>query len=713
MRVLAGALLAATMLSPARDIEVGIPPGTPLEWERDLFRPGTTPRRGRVPTPKPLVPDPTLPRPTVVQERVPEPLLSDFGSTSLYDYFRITTVDIMRHVVVMWPKKGEYDPDVPQVEPPDMVWKYPPTYPTELYWMGALNTMRGHLHPEVVSHRELACYIVGLGEPGLLGSRNVKYPVGDNVDGPSPLKNYPIFHLEVSDDRPPVAGGETPYEQMVHRMVVYELTNGFPYVFDPSYCRYTLSLGRDAVWAVIDASKSDHAFLARNATAVLGLMHFEEAQTRMREIVAREQDIIKWMRAVMSLARRRDAAIVGDLEKAALDSSDEIRSTAAMHALGLIGDRKAVTTLLKIASETEDIETLFTALPAIARLNDETSETRQALAKLVSKRTKAPKKTPAGGLVPPKPEPAGTKVKIVDGMLTLARVASGDSQLRTEMLDRFDRTRLTFVPPANWFLAIDVLAFCGDAGRPILRKIVEDRELDANLRAAALTRLRPVDVALAKKLALDEKLHVALRAVAMLALTELEEPVAAREVAQELLTEYVRREGTAPPVQAALAAMSMQILGSTGGAKLQLLCEAAEKALRDRAWAYRFTKNSNNITKAVIYSQPPTLEIAAVELGRALDPGVIPTLIKILRSRAGGGRAEAALALGALGGRDATEALVAGLTDPVNGWVRFNCYRALRALSGINHYDDWLFLPPPALRPHIERYQRWWKESQK
>jgi len=38
-----GLLLA--LGGPARDIEVGIPPGTPLEWERELFRPATTPRR--------------------------------------------------------------------------------------------------------------------------------------------------------------------------------------------------------------------------------------------------------------------------------------------------------------------------------------------------------------------------------------------------------------------------------------------------------------------------------------------------------------------------------------------------------------------------------------------------------------------------------------------------------------------------------------------
>jgi len=715
MRLAASALLIVLLGAPRRDIEVGVPPGTPLEWDRDLFRPATSERRGRIPV-RPPAPLPSAPsRATVVHERIPEPLLVDFGSTSLYDYFRITTVDIMRHVNVLWPRRGVYDPDVPSEEPPDLVWSYPPAYATELYWAGALNTLRAILHPEVVSARELACYILEIGECGLTGSKNVRYAVGDNIDGPLPLKNYPVYHPEVPDARPPVAGGETPLEQMIHRMVVVELTNGFPYSFDPSYARYTLACGRSSLWSVIECSRSEHTFLARNAVAILALMPFDEARAELRKIVADGKDIISWMRAVMALARKRDLAIVPDLERWA-EKGDEIQSTAAIHALGLVGDRKSVKTLLKIAHDTDELETLWTVLPAIARLNDDAQETRDGLRKLVNKRVKPPKKQPSGGMVPPKPEPQGTKGRIVDAMLTFARVASGEKELRAELLDRIDRVGLANIHPANGYLAIDVLALCGEPAKPLVRKLVETKDLDPAVRASALARLKPLDpltATLAKKLALDVRLHVAVRGMALLALSELEDPALAREAADEILSDYVKRDTVAPPVQASLAAMSMQILGSTGGTKTETLIHAADKAWRDRAWAFRFTSNSNDLTKAVIYSQPPTLEVAVVELGRTLDPAAVPQLAKILRSRAGGGRAEAALALGAIGGRDALEALIAALQDPVNGWVRFNAYRALRQATGVNHFDDWMFLPPVALRPTIEKYRAWWKGAQK
>ena len=102
------------------------------------------------------------------------------------------------------------------------------------------------------------------------------------------------------------------------------------------------------------------------------------------------------------------------------------------------------------------------------------------------------------------------------------------------------------------------------------------------------------------------------------------------------------------------------------------------KALKDRAWGFRITRNSTRLTKALIYSQPPLLEIAIVELGRTYDSAAIPVLIRVLRSRAGGGRAQAALALGAFGGPEATRALINALSDAVSGWVRFNAYRGLR-----------------------------------
>ena len=124
---------------PRFDIDVGIPPGTPLEWSAHLFRPLTTARHGVIPPKQNRGKRVVRERESVVQERVPQPILVPFGQTGLYDHFRVTTFDIMRHVTLQWPNRGTYDQGLRSTELPDLIWEYPPRYPTEIYWSGALN----------------------------------------------------------------------------------------------------------------------------------------------------------------------------------------------------------------------------------------------------------------------------------------------------------------------------------------------------------------------------------------------------------------------------------------------------------------------------------------------------------------------------------------------------------------------------------------------
>ena len=90
-------LLPGAVPEPRRDIDVGVPPGTPLDWSAQLFRPLTTARHGLIP-PKPDRPRDdviTGGRETTFRERVPEPLLVPFGQKGLYDHFRVTTFDTL------------------------------------------------------------------------------------------------------------------------------------------------------------------------------------------------------------------------------------------------------------------------------------------------------------------------------------------------------------------------------------------------------------------------------------------------------------------------------------------------------------------------------------------------------------------------------------------------------------------------------------------
>lgn len=728
MRIRLSLFLAALLLPPGgayappapfRDIDVGIPPGTPLEWSADLFRPPITARHGVMP---PKAPPPGLPqvreRASVVQERVPEPLLLPFGQMGLYDHFRVTTLDIMRHVLLTWPRRGKYDPDVPSEELADFVWDYPPLYPTEIYWAGALNALRVILHHEVVPAREMSAYLLEMGECALISSKSLLQS-GSNipVSGPLPLEKYAIVDPEIADKRPPVAAGETPFEQAVYRLVVSELTNQFPYTIDPTYARFTLALGREAEWALVEASKSQHAFLARNAVSVLGLLPYPKAEERLREILREGKDPIQWVRAAMALGRKRDLTIGPELEKWAA-SDDAIFSTVSLHLLGRMADPRRLPAVLKIARETEDADTLWAALPAIARLADNTPEMYDTLKKLATKRLKLSKKhAGVGGFIPPAPEPQGTRDLVLNEVIGLARVAAGEVSDRSNFLNRVRVRGLGGFFAANQFLVIDVLRRIGPGARALLEKAMNDPKLDPSLRVAALNALRPTAPSLKTWLVravADPDQPPVLRTTALLALAEQDEVKPARDAALALVGAYAKAGSAAAPAEAAVVATAIQVLsGTEGGLPAKLGVDVVEKAFRDRAWGFRVTRDSSRLTKAFIYAQPPLLEIAVVELGRTRDPSAVPVLCKVLRSRAGGGRAEAALALGSFGGPEATQALLGALGDAVSGWVRFNTYRALRAISGQDHYDDWIFTPPIQLRASMRKYLDWWKTVQK
>lgn len=714
-------VLALPAGTPASfDIDVGMPPGTPLEWSAELFRPPTTARHGIIPR----KPDPARvripgPRETVVQQRVPEPLMAPFGSTGLYDHFRVTTFDIMRHVFLTWPRRGKYDPDVPSEEPPDLIWEYPPLYPTEIYWSGALNALRAILHPEVVSPRELSAYLLEMGEGALMSSRSlISASTAMPLGNPLPLKSYSVADVDVAEKRPPVSAGESPLEQAIYRLVAIELTNAFPYAVDPTYARNTLALGRESVWALLEASRSQHAFLARNAVAVLSVLPYAEAHERLREIVREGKDPIAWVRAALGLVRHRDLSAVPEFEKWA-ESPEPIHSGVAVFALGKMADPRVLPLLLKLARETEDPDLLWSLLPAIARLADNTPEVHDTLKKLGAKRVKGAKRSMGGvgGFVPPQPEPAGTRELVFSEILLFARVAAGETALRTDFLNKVRLRGVGGFYAANQLLAIDVLRRLGPPARPALERVLDDRKMDPSIKVAVLNALRPVGetmrVGLHKRV-LDPIELPAVRTTALLALAELEDPKPARETAKSLVELYVKRGEVAPPGEAAVVASAIQVLGGTeGGLPTKLGIDTVEKALRDRAWGFRVTRDSTNLNRAFVYSQPPLLEIAVLELGRTGDAGAIPTLARVLRSRAGGARGEAALALGSYGGPEATQALLAALGDAVSGWTRFNSYRALRNLSGQDHYDDWMFLPAAQLRPSIRKYHDWWKSVQK
>ena len=99
------------------------------------------------------------------------------------------------------------------------------------------------------------------------------------------------------------------------------------------------------------------------------------------------------------------------------------------------------------------------------------------------------------------------------------------------------------------------------------------------------------------------------------------------------------------------------------------------------------------------------LESAILELGRT-GKGV-QKLIEILQSKKlKRGRAEAALALGAVGGEKAVSELFGALEDR-DPWVRYSADKALRSLKSVTEmFCDWIYATKMSRKRGVKR----WKE---
>ena len=93
-----------------------------------------------------------------------------------------------------------------------------------------------------------------------------------------------------------------------------------PFAIDPRYARYTLALGRESLWAIIDCSRSTHTFLARNAVAILGALDYPEALERLREIVRADKDPIAWVHDRGAIGGRRG----GSAEDLAMEREENL-----------------------------------------------------------------------------------------------------------------------------------------------------------------------------------------------------------------------------------------------------------------------------------------------------------------------------------------------------------------------------------------------------
>jgi hypothetical protein len=199
------------------DLDVGVPPGTPLDWAGALPRPS-------VPTYAPMATPTESSKPKLsggtVAENLVKPIPStDYGTVNIFDMLAITTIDFQGYMPPPTDVQPKVDDAVATGEPGALPWPYPPPVSMELYWQGCCAAVRAELRGREVSVGESIAYCLLLGVPAIYGARG-------GLGGPV-LNAAQKYVVSIPKDRPAVPDGRTPREGMICRLAAIELTTGF------------------------------------------------------------------------------------------------------------------------------------------------------------------------------------------------------------------------------------------------------------------------------------------------------------------------------------------------------------------------------------------------------------------------------------------------------------------------------------------------------
>lgn len=344
------------LLPSPRDLDVGVPPGSPLSFVRipvespraERKAVSTGPRRG---------PGQTV---TTALDRVPRkpvplsrPLTLDFGGH------------------LRWKPK---DPRGTAGTPTGggRLPGYPPLYPQSLYVHCASFFLMVMLHEDEVSPREIMCYLVELGEPAAYAATAV---VGEQS-----LKPMAEYVLQSAGGVPSWAP-RIRSRLEIDKRIATELILAFPY--EDRFGEEFLKLpGRVSVPSLVKVSAMrGHSFLTRNCVYALRLFDEEEVLPVLRKHLKSKDRVVR-NRALAALIRWQDREIVKWLIDQ-LDSPDKPFRSYALFALGRIGDRRGVSAIARMTRRyAGDWEFLWGALAALARLRDSGKEVTTLLEKI-------------------------------------------------------------------------------------------------------------------------------------------------------------------------------------------------------------------------------------------------------------------------------------------------------------------------------------------
>ncbi|MHC4606576.1 MAG: HEAT repeat domain-containing protein, partial [Planctomycetota bacterium] len=480
-------LLLPVRGEPARDLDVEVAAGSPLDWCAELPQPVPSLERT-----VPLGPPPGIPVATgreskpaagaakkAAEDAVEKQPVRVRGRDA-FSFARITTRDIAGHI--KWGGKVEEESGRPARR------AYPPPVGKDLLWLSVAVHLRRLLHPAAMNSTEAFEYLTYLGEPSLVACRLVEGE--ESLAGV--VDRFRLYVSAIPRKRPEYVEGADPYETMMLRFTWDELVCAHPFSMDGRFAARLSLFGEEAVPWVVRASRSDHSFLHRNAILLLSWYRHPKALERLREVVRRDGDPVSRIRAVEGLVRRRDAGSVDLFMERLRRVHEGSFRLALVRGLGILGDRRAIPAIVKIANVSlRDFDILTTCLTALVRLAPK--EDDAAVVALLDKVAELAFEDPDPVYAPDNPDPPETRNDTVKQLCLMLKTSMGwggatrDLVLKTKALlskaggtTEFERLRNEFRPLTIHAL-LHVLGGLEEA-HPLLAKVAANRNEDFTVR---------------------------------------------------------------------------------------------------------------------------------------------------------------------------------------------------------------------------------------
>lgn len=490
------ALLAAGTIGSSgvrRDLDVALPPGSPLDWAGAF---------GSYAPPRPFTPSEPLPdRPGETRAPPVGPAETDARFGSSFGMVRILTWDLTAHLTwivqpVSPPTHGP-DPRAPA-----------PRYGEPLYWLTLAPLLRLLLHPNAVSSAETVAHLVELGEPVLPVLRSAD---SERSLGPVCAELRRLIRPD-KDDPPTPPSGANPREAMLARFTLEECLRAHPHDPSGTFGQRLFLFSEEVEPWLVRYAHHPSLTLQRNAVAALARYPTRPAALALLEIAAHAEDPVSTVRALAALGRYQGGLDPAPLLERLEKTREPALRVALIGALGRMGAKSSIAPLLALgerALDDRDREILNAVLAALARLP--TAEHAEEVRALCQRTTRAARifsnrEPHSESEQADQPDAGGLRATIVADLALLARFHAdpGDEELAQEVLALAvpvtADARLSLVgaggidplgnvPAALRFLYLEALVDTGARGNELLEDMARGGASDAGLRGRALALL--------------------------------------------------------------------------------------------------------------------------------------------------------------------------------------------------------------------------------